>query len=161
LVYIALGYEAGDLIVFGRREGESGERRSLREDAEGQPPGWQVSTAREARWPRIVSWSKPQGLVRWHWNEGRSKSTTVAAEYFRVSFGFAMPLWTVAVVCGMWPACSFMLRAARIMRRTRRRRAGRCIACGYDLRGIPSRGETVTCPECGVPAVRHLGPRRE
>jgi hypothetical protein len=35
-----------------------------------------------------------------------------------------------------------------VSRRERRRRAGRCPACGYDLRATPGR-----CPECGaVPA---------
>ena len=31
------------------------------------------------------------------------------------------------------------------VRQSRRRRRGRCLSCGYDLRGRPSQG----CPECG------------
>jgi hypothetical protein len=29
----------------------------------------------------------------------------------------------------------------------RRARAGRCVGCGYDLRGMSGR----VCPECGIP----------
>ena len=32
-----------------------------------------------------------------------------------------------------------------------RRRAGRCLACGYDLRGLPNTG--APCPECGGVAI--------
>lgn len=43
----------------------------------------------------------------------------------------------------------FML-ACRQFRRTRRRRLGRCVVCGYDLRG----SITGRCSECGSPYVR-------
>jgi hypothetical protein len=33
-----------------------------------------------------------------------------------------------------------------MLKRRSRRRRGRCIACGYDLRGI----EGAKCPECGM-----------
>lgn len=36
--------------------------------------------------------------------------------------------------------------AVRRARRERRRRQGRCVACGYDLAGLPG------CPECGLAA---------
>ncbi len=39
-----------------------------------------------------------------------------------------------------------------VYRRWRRRRAGRCAKCGYDLRGLPpapDRGSDSVCPECG------------
>lgn len=39
-----------------------------------------------------------------------------------------------------------LLRALTLLRRHRRRRAGRCRACGYDLAGIGDK-----CPECGGP----------
>lgn len=56
----------------------------------------------------------------------------------------AIPLWTIGVpaVVGL---CVTLAWAGRHRRRVG---AGRCAACGYDLRGSPGR-----CPECGaVPA---------
>jgi hypothetical protein len=66
--------------------------------------------------------------------------------------GFA--LYTVfygALAWGMW-----WIPGA--MRRVHRRRAGRCVRCGYDLAGLTARGDAtgrvdavsvVVCPECG------------
>jgi hypothetical protein len=56
------------------------------------------------------------------------------------------PWWAVAATAGALPA----IRAARIARRARREKrrcAGHCPSCGYDLRATPGR-----CPECGTPA---------
>ena len=57
------------------------------------------------------------------------------------------PLWPVALVTAIAPA----LWAKRVIRDWRRRRGGRCVSCGYDMRGLDGR----RCPECGMlPAVR-------
>ena len=50
------------------------------------------------------------------------------------------PTWALAVVFAALPAG----RVVRWGWRRRRRRAGLCAACGYDLRATPER-----CPECG------------
>jgi hypothetical protein len=69
---------------------------------------------------------------------------------WRIGFGFnrqpggwvlQLPLWLFAIVFLAGPAYVFSLR----MRTRRRARAGRCAACGYDLRASPER-----CPECGT-----------
>ena len=52
-----------------------------------------------------------------------------------------VPFWFIALAALAPPA----LAAARAARRRRRARAGRCRACGYDLRASPDR-----CPECGA-----------
>jgi hypothetical protein len=55
-----------------------------------------------------------------------------------------VPHWAVAVGAGILPAW----RVVGVTRRRRaavRARAGRCPACGYDLRATPDR-----CPECGT-----------
>ena len=57
------------------------------------------------------------------------------------------PFWSVLLITGV-PLALWL--SARI-RRVRRRAAGRCVRCGYDLRASPSR-----CPECGH-AAPHAG----
>src|SRR5204862_6682225 len=50
------------------------------------------------------------------------------------------PHWSFALLFGTLPAVWAVLRLRR-----RRFAAGRCSACGYDLRATPNR-----CPECGA-----------
>jgi hypothetical protein len=52
-----------------------------------------------------------------------------------------VPLAYPAATLGIFPA----LVASRAFRRRRRRRAGLCTRCGYDLRA-----SSATCPECGA-----------
>jgi hypothetical protein len=49
-----------------------------------------------------------------------------------------VPMWPAAVLFGVLPFYS-------LLRHRRRRKAGLCPACGYDLRATPGR-----CPECGT-----------
>src|SRR5688572_24099284 len=51
------------------------------------------------------------------------------------------PLWALVLAFSVIPAAKVFL-ALKIRRR---RRAGLCRACGYDLRASPER-----CPECGT-----------
>jgi hypothetical protein len=55
----------------------------------------------------------------------------------------AVPHW-FAVVALSIPPIIWFVRRARLRRIERLAAAGRCVACGYDLRATPDR-----CPECG------------
>lgn len=61
----------------------------------------------------------------------------------------ALPAWLPVLAFTALPL-AFVVRLGR---RRRRRAAGRCAACGYDLRGTPQR-----CPECGTPATATPSP---
>jgi hypothetical protein len=52
-----------------------------------------------------------------------------------------VPMWLVMAVLALPPGAA----ARRWMRERKRRSAGRCPRCGYDLRATPDR-----CPECGA-----------
>jgi hypothetical protein len=55
-----------------------------------------------------------------------------------------VPYWALALPFAVAPALS-LRGSIRRKQQARRRRAARCPACGYDLRGTPGR-----CPECGT-----------
>jgi hypothetical protein len=92
---------------------------------------------------RVWSWDD-----RWHlsrWNEWRlgDFGWYETAGGGSVSRVFSLPLWMALAVLGTpcW------LGIARAVRAGRRRRRGRCAACGYDRRGIAVES---ACPECGT-----------
>ena len=62
--------------------------------------------------------------------------------------GVFAPCWFIAVVLAAPPAAWL---AGRVRRR-QRKAAGRCLACGYDLRASPGR-----CPECGTASAMQEG----
>lgn len=53
-----------------------------------------------------------------------------------------IPKWTAPTAFGVYPVIAFIRGP---LRRTRRRRKGLCITCGYNLTG----NESGVCPECG------------
>ena len=61
-----------------------------------------------------------------------------------VTTGVLAPLWSWALVTGVLPAL-WVARRRRASIAARRRCAGQCEGCGYDLRASPDR-----CPECGT-----------
>jgi len=66
-------------------------------------------------------------------------STGVGTEAERHAWG--VPLWVVVMGFGVLPG----IWAVGWVKRKRRRRAGECVGCGYDLTGNVSG----VCPECG------------
>ena len=58
-----------------------------------------------------------------------------------------LPLWIPLVIFAAYPTFAFIRGP---LRRWRRRCAGHCVRCGYDLTG----NESGVCPECGRPVLR-------
>ena len=78
----------------------------------------------------------------WHaagFSFGRSEQQPLAPR--RDNYTIAVPYWALAAVA-LAPAA---WRPAASELRRRRRRAGLCARCGYDLRATPEQ-----CPECGA-----------
>ncbi|HNO76525.1 MAG TPA: hypothetical protein PKN33_00570 [Phycisphaerae bacterium] len=84
----------------------------------------------------IVEWSQAD-LV------GYSSEVSIA-----VTNSFVIPLWSIAMIALAFPVYQFLPTT----RRKRRREAGLCENCGYDLRGSVSG----TCSECGVGISVHV-----
>src|SRR6476660_2193830 len=92
-----------------------------------------------------ILWGAERGLMRGWDRFGVSLETAHDATMSARRVG--IPWWFLMLVCGALPAL-WLTRRARIARTHRRRMAGLCSRCGYDLRATPDR-----CPECGtVPA---------
>jgi hypothetical protein len=71
------------------------------------------------------------------------------------------PVWPGAFVDTLLcaGACAGVAAAWRLLRQRRRRARGRCMRCGYDLRG--RRGDApAACPECGSRLLRLAAARR-
>jgi hypothetical protein len=99
----------------------------------------------------------------WHYPGIRiSRSQAIIAMYFPATGGTAaheivheQPVWNCVVRVAYWipmtlfltPGLIWVARRVIVRRRCRRRAAGFCPKCGYDLRATPDR-----CPECGRPA---------
>ena len=72
-------------------------------------------------------------------SDSRYKAGTFIERNYRA------PMWSVALLT--FPPAAWVIGSgsARRLRRYRRRQAGQCLECGYDLRATPDR-----CPECGA-----------
>ncbi|HET6252297.1 MAG TPA: hypothetical protein VFE47_31715 [Tepidisphaeraceae bacterium] len=75
---------------------------------------------------------------RWH-------TSLIRTGTFNSEIRAAAPCMPIVCLLLFLPACRLMLRLGDALRRKRRRSAGRCLSCGYDLRFSQSK-----CPECGA-----------
>ena len=105
-------------------------------DRRGSPGG---DAAGRSGWIHFAArdWPQPAGAA---WRPTYSRDVPPALPTVR----FSLPLWMPLVLCGA-------MVAAPVWIERRRRRRGRCMGCGYDLRGVPRSDGVVRCPECGSP----------
>ena len=85
---------------------------------------------------RLV-WRPGLGLQFGQWEGLCLAVTWYRRDAFTASATLAYPAAVFAVLPLVW--------SQRFLRRARRRKQGRCLTCGYDLRGSAG-----TCPECGA-----------
>lgn len=98
-------------------------------------PTWQVGRLGVGH----VEWEAPPGGWLGFRTWARETMTSFSWDARRV---WAVPAWAIVAALALVPAATLAVRwSAR-----RRRRAGRCGACGYDLTANVSG----VCPECGA-----------
>lgn len=81
-------------------------------------------------------------------SEGLAENGTVCRLPAAITYEIIVPGWLAVVALGAYPGVATAIQRVRAARRVR---LGRCVHCGYDLRG--SAGEV--CPECGRPLAPH------
>jgi hypothetical protein len=118
-----------------------------------QPEGQPVTMTWWPRGPRMVfsPWrifSEGETLLGSFVPEPSTGRTTALGEQTRV---VAIPHWPIAAVLAV-PVGWWMINIRRRRIGRRRRSAGLCPQCGYDLRATPTKGEALLnrCPECGT-----------
>lgn len=83
------------------------------------------------------------------WGGWTSRQPRARLYLYSQVFTIAFPQWAVTAICSVVP-CVWASRCILLrLRRFRRRNAGLCIVCGYDLRG-----QEGICPECGTGVCR-------
>jgi hypothetical protein len=133
--WVCVGYDANGVVAGYCRPPEAGGR--------GLTPywDWDSATPRDGPLARLgfawgtVGVARQVPLLSGIAVIGRMFQATTPAHYVKV------PWWSLALLTATAPAAT----AVSIFRRRRRKRAGLCPRCGYDLRATPGR-----CPECGT-----------
>ena len=134
-------YQSRFLVARERTLSEGVYRSSALADVE---PGasaahWRLGAGGWGWWPNDDTMlTGSLGPLRWggyDWNEPSFIGRRRYASF---------PCWAVVMATGAMPAWSVIAWTCRSAIRRRRRRAGQCPDCGYDLRATHDR-----CPECG------------
>jgi hypothetical protein len=106
--------------------------------------GFAIEHPPEPRWvSRGFATRRTLGFARAEGSWMMSFSYWAAPAWLVHGEEYEIPFWVLILTFAIPPA----LRIVNVARRRRRFGAGRCQACGYDLRATPER-----CPECGAAA---------
>lgn len=111
-------------------------------------------TASRTTVDQLVSRLDTAGEMQWrHWPDGAALDPRFLSFHYDNNRGvltnglewkswvIAIPYWPLVLLSGITP----LVWLVAFKRKRRRDFAGRCLACGYDLRATPER-----CPECGT-----------
>ena len=123
--------EEGRLVLALFSKGPSANQPRLQEERVFRVFNVLWYTRRPFSWQSIQD---PQSQGPW-----RKVSTPATERYL------TMRIWSLVALLGAYPAVWLVSRGRKLTRRWVRRRAGRCLYCGYDLTGNVSG----ICPECG------------
>jgi hypothetical protein len=127
---VALAHQRSELIKLRSQAISSG-------DAE-QQTAVEADLTRQMELSRFNNWNREAAF---HAQETTTPKVARSVPAFAVAAG-------AALLPGVWAVVTIRRNAQRRSRAA----AGRCIACGYDLRATPGR-----CPECGTaPAVHDV-----
>jgi len=115
------------------------------------PPEWREDFPIPSRSKLAIRWSRPIAsdfsrctsyFAGFEWGDMMQFGPADTRFVFRA---IKVPYWAIVGCCSI-PCILFFWRASLVYYRKRR---GRCVACGYDLRATPA-----LCPECGTPSRR-------
>jgi hypothetical protein len=96
-------------------------------------------------WPDGLKNEQGSGYYRFDPSPSRDGWYTSLGSTTVNLFVVGIPYWSILLVSTPAPAM-WMIKRRNL---SKRRTAGQCLACGYDLRATPER-----CPECGAIAAR-------
>jgi hypothetical protein len=125
---------SGRLLFVRTGSGTPDQRREFYKYSTSTDAGKNLSDT-YAKMRGVGNWFNRRGFIFWYLAAFRDRRHVIM-------LGF--PYWAGIIAALVIPFC-WAQRAREVRRRLRRGSAGKCSACGYDLRATPDR-----CPECGM-----------